>query len=224
MARLLNDNIEDHIERPSQNADEYKETMEHGHWIAHSEPIQACSKYDDGFLYAEKIVKLELTLHLKKVSEHSIRKNKYRDTFSTVKPWVHIKKSHIIGANVGLFASKTFLKGDIISVYLGTRKQHGQPTIYSLEHRNKIIDPSDGDDKLLYWGAHFANDAKHDKFKDGKKTRNLINNARFKGIKVIATTLIRPGCEILLAYNIGGEDADGSDDSDQDSNISDMYV
>jgi hypothetical protein len=46
-------------------------------------------------------------------------------------PWIQSGPSLIDGAGTGLFASRDFKKGDIITIYLGRKRNDGEPTKYA---------------------------------------------------------------------------------------------
>jgi len=49
-------------------------------------------------------------------------------------PWISIKKSIVPGANYGVFADKTFLPNEMISVYKGTRLFESVDSDFQLKH------------------------------------------------------------------------------------------
>jgi hypothetical protein len=112
---------------------------------------------------------------------------------------LEIGTSKIQGAGRGIFAAKSFEKGDIISVYLGKKSTDISP--YSLEIKNMFISL---DKEEMWLGAHFMNDHNFKtvaRRRIRKVGRPPSNNAYFEGIIVRARVQIRQGDEITVGYN-----------------------
>ena len=76
--------------------------------------------------------------------------------------------------------------------------------MYSLRTGSgRYIDPCPNPSHCrLLWGAHFANDATHGREDQKIGRHDVVNNAMFDGLYMRATKEIKPGIEILVAYNM----------------------
>ena len=116
---------------------------------------------------------------------------------------IFVQESTIIGAGNGLYADRTFVKDDIISVYMGkVSKSFKQNCTYKLAVGNYAIDGQSGIQKggHMYLGCHLANDIIHREIRaDGRKNYN----ARFVETCLVAMKCIEEGTEIFVNYNRG---------------------
>ena len=124
--------------------------------------------------------------------------------------WVTVKRS-LMGANAGcgLFAARTFMVHDIITVYFGTKaKSKTKDNTRCLIVGKKIIDvpPQKAGARPLYFGAHFANtpywgleDDQHD-LHDKNHWSGRNPNAEIYGVQIVATQRITVGDKIRLDY------------------------
>ena len=130
-------------------------------------------------------------------------------------PWVRVAPSHIHDSGYGLFALKTFTKGQIISVYVGQKVPEGDMcSEYAMSVGNQVIDPVPvGSKAMLFWGAHLANDVFYGQDKGKIGRHGIDNNAYFEGIYLKSKGTIKPDIEILVDYNLTGNDKSCESDS-----------
>ena len=111
---------------------------------------------------------------------------------------MEVKISGLEGAGLGLFAARKFLKGDVITVYLGREVEKDIDSVYSITNHNIVLDckPFEDGDTLL--GAHLANDPNWSR----KEGVGVPCNAKIGFFfELIALETIVAGEEILLDYN-----------------------
>ena len=135
-----------------------------------------------------------------------------------------IKESSIDGAGYGLFAARSFSKGDPVGIFHGIRRPlGGDHTWYAVEYHKDgddgiYVDPMGGidSDYPLHLGLHLANDANYKEQTAAagvqgaatteKETRKQVvlhrnNIAIFNDLWVFVTRDINCGEEMLLDYN-----------------------
>jgi hypothetical protein len=128
-----------------------------------------------------------------------------RVTNLSMKPWLRVTKSTIPDAGGGLFAMRTFNKGEIISVYCGGLKST-LTSQYGMKHHGKYVDVMKRNkDVPLYWGAHMCNDLEWTPENTPKKKKSRVGrtkpNAEFEGLLLVAVAIIKPRMEIFASYN-----------------------
>jgi len=111
-----------------------------------------------------------------------------RDDNGIYVPWIRSGPSLIVGAGTGLFASRDFNKGDIITIYLGRKWTHGEPTTYAFmdvtaaDMKGELSNP--------YLLAQLINHA-----------GEINPNCKIDGYKIVALKNIKRNEEFLLHYN-----------------------
>ena len=129
---------------------------------------------------------------------------------------VLVRESSIKGAGTGLFAERTFCRGECITSYRGCNvTKSGTNNNYSIDFRTENRKANgramvmQANPEKLYLGAHFANDREHNcrSVEERKANHNnrmkRQNNAEFSGITVnCAIGTIFVDQEITISYNI----------------------
>lgn len=114
-----------------------------------------------------------------------------------------IHKSTMKKAGDGLFADKTFVIGDVISVYLGENVLScNNVSPYAMDFSGLgVIDAKSDvmDGAMLLLGCHFANDLN---LSGSSVDKRKNYNAQFDDLCLVATSNIRRHTEILVHYNI----------------------
>ena len=111
-----------------------------------------------------------------------------KDDYNNYVPWIHSRPSLIHGGGTGLFASREFDKGDIITIYLGRKLHDGDPTTYACNDVTAANMKGELSNPFLL--AQLINHAGH-------KTPNC----ELIGYTIVALRKIRKNEEILLCYN-----------------------
>ena len=113
-----------------------------------------------------------------------------------------VKESTIKGSGHGLFADRTFIAGDILTVYLGNLvRRNKSNSSYKLDFSPiGVIDAVCGiqENAVLYLGGHFSNDICHLGVVSDKRKRY---NSKFDGVYIVSTKEIKKGTEIFVDYN-----------------------
>ena len=111
-----------------------------------------------------------------------------RNDDGSVVGWIESRPSTLPNAGAGVFASRSFRKGNIICIYLGRRYNPDDSNTYAFQDVNAADE--NGDTFIPYLLAHLINQAV------------LSNpNCVFDGYKVIALRNIKAGEELLIFYN-----------------------
>ena len=87
----------------------------------------------------------------------------YACSTRTLQPWVEVKKSAIEGSRMGLFASKRFIKDEIVKIYFAPIQSKECPeskiyTVYKFGYFYSI----DKNSVPLFVGDHYFNDEEWD--------------------------------------------------------------
>jgi len=136
-----------------------------------------------------------------------------------------VKKSLIEGAGNGLFALRSFQKGEWVGLYIGEVRpatlSKKKKTIYAMRFKDKdkkakIMDPGipppyrSSQHLPVYFGLQFCNDPNWKQYETtAKRTRSKVlkpNISVFGDLCVAATQTINVGDEILLDYNMTDDD------------------
>ena len=116
---------------------------------------------------------------------------------------ITVKVSTIRNGGYGLYADRTFIPGDIISVYLGHKEDINTETSpYAMDYSSvETIDAKTGvvDEGKLFLGCHLVNDKC---LMDGKYDKRKHYNAKFVDLLLVATSHIRKHTELLVDYNL----------------------
>ena len=113
------------------------------------------------------------------------------------KPWIEVKKSNLVKAGWGLFASRDFKKDEIISVYLGAdcRGKDDSDSDYLYRFQDRDGQGGIGSGHPPWLGAHFVNDPTL-----SKPPRPRVNAMIGKDYRMIAKYRINKGYEIFIDY------------------------
>ena len=149
---------------------------------------------------------LTWTLYAKGRDMDDQGKGRYTESLTAI---LSIRPSNIANGDFGCFSAKTYLEGDIISVYVGQQidalpndaSHEDFPYVFNVK-KNLSITVGDNGSQLLL-GAHKCNDMNFQSSTDSRirtKGRPLENNAYLEGIYLKARTRIVSGHEIFVDY------------------------
>ena len=120
---------------------------------------------------------------------------------------LEVRKSEVEGSGLGLFAACDFLKGEIVTIFVGKEIEKNVHSIFSISNSLVILDAGPwcaANMDKTYLAAHMANDPnwreEDEDGGDGKKIdTNVESNSHFE---LVAIKPIKAGDEILLSYNL----------------------
>ena len=202
--------MHDYLENPSSGTWYHVEDfLTYGEWRPEGDVIMSDSLIGASQLDRFSSNKFLLNVHLISPKYLDLQNTGKRYSKNIVNPYVYIAKSGLPNAGLGLFASKTFKKKEIISVYIGKKLMgptEDTNTSY-VEIGDHIVDPLyDNKAPYFYWGAHIANDAIYKPENEAPTKREFKrpkkNNAKFKGLFLTAKVEIRPRQEIFAFYDL----------------------
>merc|ERR1719199_2285623 len=122
---------------------------------------------------------------------------------------LEVRRSHIPGAGLGLFAKHDFVNGEFVATFDGkfvadTNTVADQTYIAEFDHRNGGIDARDA----IASGGRYAN---HD-----RANANTVYKEDNNRLWLTATKAIKAGDEVLLDYGEDMDEVDAGDEEEED--------